>query len=132
MSQATKPQIITDDAGAPAFAVLPWSEYEALVAAAEDAEDGAAVLRIRERLASGAETLIPAEVVDALDAGENPVRVFRRFRDLRQVALAEAAGIRQGYLSEIERGAKAPSLATTRALARALEVDLELLLPDEA
>ncbi|MEE8507289.1 MAG: helix-turn-helix transcriptional regulator, partial [Kiloniellales bacterium] len=62
----------------------------------------------------------------------NPVRVFRRFRDLRQAALAEAAGIRQGYLSEIERGAKAPSLATARALARALEVDLELLLPAEA
>ncbi len=41
-----------------------------------------------------------------------PVRVFRRFRDLRQTAFAEAAGIRQGYLSEIERGAKAPSLAT--------------------
>ncbi len=61
----------------------------------------------------------------------NPVRVFRRFRDLRQAKLAEAAGIRQGYLSEIERGAKAPSLATTRALARALEVDLELLLPNE-
>ena len=132
MSQASKPQIITDDAGAPAFAVLPWSEYEALVAAAEDAEDGAAVLGVRARLASGAETLIPAEVVEALDAGENPVRVFRRFRDLRQAALAEAAGIRQGYLSEIERGAKAPSLATARALARALEVDLELLLPGEA
>ncbi|MCH6586982.1 MAG: helix-turn-helix domain-containing protein, partial [Proteobacteria bacterium] len=46
-------------------------------------------------------------------------------------ALAAAAGIRQGYLSEIERGAKTPSLATARALARALEVDLELLLPDE-
>ena len=132
MSQASKPQIITDDAGAPAFAVLPWPEYEALVAAAEDAEDRAAVLGVRARLASGAETLIPAEVVEALDAGDNPVRVFRRFRDLRQAALAEAAGIRQGYLSEIERGAKAPSLATARALARALEVDLELLLPDEA
>ncbi len=132
MSQASKPQIITDDAGAPAFAVLPWNEYEALVAAAEDAEDRAAVLRVRERLASGAETLIPDEFVDALDGGENPVRVFRRFRNLRQTALAEAAGIRQGYLSEIERGTKAPSLATARALARALEVDLELLLPAEA
>ncbi len=132
MSRATKPQIITDDAGAPAFAVLPWSEFEALVAAAEDAEDGAAVLGVRARLAGGAETLVPAEVVEALDGGENPVRVFRRFRELRQAELAEAAGIRQGYLSEIERGAKAPSLATARALARALEVDLELLLPAEA
>ncbi len=132
MSRATKPQIITDDAGAPAFAVLPWSEFEALVAAAEDAEDRAAVLRVRARLAGGAETLIPAAGVEALDAGENPVRVFRRFRGLRQAALAEAAGIRQGYLSEIERGAKVPSLATARALARALEIDLELLLPGEA
>ena len=102
------------------------------MAAAEDAEDRAAVLGVRARLASGAETLVPAEVVEALDGGENPVRVFRRFRELRQAELAEAAGIRQGYLSEIERGAKAPSLATARALARALGVDLELLLPDEA
>ncbi len=104
------------------------------MAAAEDAEDRAAVLGVRARLAGGAETLVPAEVVEALDGGENPVRVLRRFRDLRQAELAEAAGIRQGYLSEIERGAKAPSLATAtaRALARALEVDLELLLPGEA
>ena len=125
MSQASKPQIITDDAGAPAFAVLPWNEYEALVAAAEDAEDGAAVLGVRARLASGAETLIPAEIVDALDAGENPVRVFRRFRDLRQTALAEAAGIRQGYLSKIERRGRTGTVKVLRSLADALGVDLD-------
>ncbi len=90
------------------------------------------MLSIHGRVTEAGLSARPKSASSAGIAVMNPVRVFRRFRDLRQAALAEAAGIRQGYLSEIERGAKAPSLATARALARALEVDLELLLPAEA
>lgn len=55
-----------------------------------------------------------------------------------QKTLAEASGVNAGYLSMIERGMKAPSIATLHKLRRALSLDddvflawLELLAPDE-
>lgn len=45
------------------------------------------------------------------------IQVLRRERGMTQDELAHAAGISQKYLSELERGAKAPSLETLVALA---------------
>ncbi|MGD9740414.1 MAG: hypothetical protein AB7U48_13540 [Bauldia sp.] len=53
--------------------VLAEAEYEALVEAAEDAEDIAAVSRFQSRLAAGEEELVPAAVVDRMLQGENAV-----------------------------------------------------------
>jgi SOS-response transcriptional repressor LexA len=61
----------------------------------------------------------------AARAGESlGQRVRRRRKELRlsQVALASAAGINQGYLSEIERGKRHPSQGTLHALAVALDL----------
>lgn len=57
-------------------------------------------------------------------------RVNRRRRQLGwgQVQLAQAAGINQGYLSEIERGKRNPSPATVRSLALALDVPEAVLI----
>ena len=76
--------------------------------------------------------LIPGEVVDAiLIEGRNPLRVIRKWRGLTQSALAEKANLRQAYLSELEAGKKTPSVEALRALARALDIDVETLLPPE-
>lgn len=124
-------QTITDRQGRPAFAVVPWKEFERLRAAAEDSADRALLGEALEALASDAEQPVPASVVAALDAGEPPVHAFRTGRGLTQKALAEQAGITQAYLSEVESGRKTPSVEVLRALARVLRTDMELLLPPQ-
>jgi transcriptional regulator with XRE-family HTH domain len=60
----------------------------------------------------------------------NPFELGRELRRLRraagmtQVALSERAGITQGYLSEIERGAANPGPEVVRAVFEALGVSL--------
>jgi DNA-binding XRE family transcriptional regulator len=109
-------------------------DFEALVAAAEDAIDNAAVdaQEAREaamgKVAARADYL-PVEALDRLVEGESPVRVWRNHRGLTLSALAEAAGVSISYLSEIETGRKPGSSAAVRAIAHALKVPMESLLP---
>jgi len=116
----TKPQIIEQD-GKPAFAVVPIDEWRRIEELLEDASDQAAIDRFRD---SGEETF-PAEVVAALVAGENPVKVYRKHRDLTQHDLAKAAGITIPYLSQIESGKRKPSLDIAKELAVSLGVSVD-------
>lgn len=59
------------------------------------------------------------------------LRSARRERDLSLAALAERAGIGKGSLSEIENGARNPTLGTLYALANALGVPLSTLLAEQ-
>ena len=119
--------IIPDAAsGAPAFALLPYGDYRALVAAAEDAEDIAAAAAAQAAIANGEETFPIALVERIALRREHPVRVFREYRGLSQAALARAAAMRQGTVSAIEGGAKA-RLETMVRLARVLGVGVEEL-----
>ncbi|WP_235866012.1 helix-turn-helix domain-containing protein [Serinibacter arcticus] len=58
------------------------------------------------------------------------VREVRTSRGLSLSALAEAAGIGKGSLSELENGVRNPTLATLYALAAPLQVPLATLLAD--
>lgn len=58
------------------------------------------------------------------------VRAARRERGLAIGTLAASAGIGKGSLSEIENGARNPTLSTLYALARALGVPLSTLLAE--
>lgn len=60
------------------------------------------------------------------------VRAVRHARGLSLTALAEAAGIGKGSLSELENGVRNPTLATLYALAGPLDVPLATLLDDAA
>lgn len=60
------------------------------------------------------------------------LRALRAERGLSLSALAAAAGIGKGSLSEIEHGARNPTLATLYALAGALGVPLATLLAERA
>ncbi len=70
---------------------------------------------------------IPKEIVDRLADGENPVRVFREWRDLTQVDLAARSKLSQGYISDIESGRRTGTPAVLRQIADALGVPLDLL-----
>ena len=104
---------------------IPREEYERLVALVEDAEDGAAVLRFRARLAAGEEELAPAAVVDRLLAGESPVRVWREHRGLTQSGLGRASGVHRVVIADIEAGRKGGSVRSLKALAAALGVGID-------
>lgn len=121
-------QIITTPGGEE-MAVLPLAEFQALLARAEMAEIDAEAGAILERVKAGQEEVFPAAVVNAILDGANPVKALREHRKMTQRALAGAAGINAVYLSQIERGERAGSLATLSALAKALNVDPVMLLP---
>lgn len=114
-------QIITTPSGE-RLVILPEAEYQALV---EDAEDRLALSEFRRRLAVGEEELIPAAMVDRLLSGENPIRVWREHRGLTATALADRAGIAQGYLSQIETGKREGTIETFRKLVAVLGVSID-------
>jgi DNA-binding XRE family transcriptional regulator len=91
----------------------------------ETSEDRLAVRRFKERLASGEEELLPAEMVDAILNSNNPIRVWREHRGLTAAALAKMAGIAAAYLSQIETGKRDGTIETYRKLADALRVSLD-------
>lgn len=60
------------------------------------------------------------------------VRRIRLKRKMKQGALADAVGVSQGFLCDIEHGYAAPSLRVALLLADALGVTLTALVKDDA
>ena len=89
---------------------IPKAEYERLRALEEDFADIQAALTIEAKIASGEEELIPSDVVDRLLTDEAPLRVWREFRQLTQVALAQASGVNRVQIVEIEAGCSTGSV----------------------
>ena len=119
---------ILEHEGRPAFALMPIEEYERLVAALEDAHDAATIEEFYRRLVSGEEETFPAEVVDRLLAGEHPVRVLRSHRGMTLQQVADACGVTNSHISQIEKGKRSMSTELLKKVAEALRVDAELLL----
>jgi DNA-binding XRE family transcriptional regulator len=117
---------IIEKNGKPEWAVIPFSEYQRLVHKAELAEDN----RDFDAAASGASELVPAEVLDRLLNNENPLLVWRKHRGLTQHQLAKKTGVAKGYISQIENGKRTPSISVLKAIAAALLVDFEDVMPD--
>jgi DNA-binding XRE family transcriptional regulator len=99
------------------YVLLSEEDYEDLI-------DGLHAQEVLARIAAGEETW-PMELVTARANGENPIRVFRKYRGLTVTELAEAAGISQPHLSDIENGKKTGSVDVLKRLAVALRVDLD-------
>lgn len=93
--------------GQPEYAVLPWSEYQALLQAAAG----------RAGTAEGA----PREASSEL-AKLTQLSALREARSMSQEDLARTVGISPHYLALFESGERRPDGAIARALARALGV----------
>ena len=65
--------------------------------------------------------------MEEISVGEN-IRNAREAANLKQVDLAEMAGITQAMLSQIERGTKNPSLQIAAEIAKILDCSLDSLL----
>ncbi len=111
--------------GGETLVVMSEAEYEALL----DATDIADAKRVLAEIAAGRQEWVPAAIVDRLLDGENRVRVWREHRGLSAAELAVKADISAAYLSELETGKKAGGIETLRKLARALNVDIDDLVP---
>ncbi len=98
---------------------IPRTEYDGLLVRIADLEDLTLIAERRH------EPSLPLAAVKRLLAGESAVRLWREERGLTQRALAEAAGISPSMLNEVEKGKRAPSLPTAKALTEALGVGLD-------
>lgn len=117
-------QIIEKD-GTPVFAVIPYEEYLALVARVEEAADEA----VFDAWQQAPGETVPAEIVNRLLTGENPVRVWRTHRGMTPEDIAAQIGIEASHVRDLEEGRSVPSLKTLQMIANVLAVDIEDLLP---
>ena len=99
-----------------AYVLLSEEDFEDLV-------DGLRAEAIMARVAAGEETW-PLELVMELCETDSRIRTYRTYRKMTVSDLAEAAGISQPYLSEIESGKKTGSVDVLKRIAAALKVDL--------
>lgn len=118
----TKAQIIYEGKR-PTFAVVPYAQWVALTRRVEAALTDEELFDVA-RAEDGGEQF-PHEVVKRLVDGESPVKVFRQYRNMTQDALAAAARVSTGYVSQIERGKRQPSQKILAVFATVLELDVE-------
>lgn len=90
------------------YVVIEKSEYEALLGTDEE--------------------IFPAEFVDKLFESENKIGVWREYRKMLMTALADAVGVSQGYLSEVENGKKDGSVKLIKAIAEILDADIDMII----
>lgn len=116
-----KPQIIERE-GKPEYAVIPiaeWRRIEALLKDLEDIRDFDAALAKPDR------RMIPFEVTSAILDGASPISAWREHRALSRSDLAQAAGIGEAQLSEIEAGTRRATPAALRKLAKVLRAHVD-------
>ena len=111
------------------MAVLPVADYERLLELAEDRADEEAAFLAEKRRADG-EEYVPAELVDRILDGEAPLRVWRQYRGMTLDDLASQVGVTPATVSRLETGNMKGGPAIWRKLARALNVQVEDILPD--
>ena len=106
-----------------------WVEEDRqLVERSEMQADVAAFDEAISQLNSGDDELIPEHIANRLLAGENPIRVWRDYRNITQIQLAKQLEISAGYLSQLETGQRTGTADLFARLAQALHIDIEDLL----
>ncbi len=88
---------------------IPRDVFDRLVADSEMLADITAFNKAKAELAAGTDELIPSEFAHRIIGGESPLRVYREFRGLTQVALAAASGVNRVQIAEIEARRKTGS-----------------------
>lgn len=113
-----------------AIVILPEAEFERLTALAEDTLDGGALSASKARIDGGTEDLLNEADLDALRAAPTPLAFWRARRGIEVAALAAQAGLPESDLVAMERGTSMGHITRYRALAEALGVDVDDLVPD--
>jgi DNA-binding XRE family transcriptional regulator len=111
--------------GKPEWAVVPYEAYLQLVEQAETLQDIRDYDSVKAALDRGEEELLPSEVVYSILDGQNPIKVWREYRGLTQLQLADASDISVPYLSQLESGKRKGSTEVLGAIAKALKLSLD-------
>ncbi len=120
-------QIIEKD-GKPEWAIIPYSEYEKIQEALEDAEDIKDIEKSLQAVQEGGEAIIPGEITFSIIDGIHPARAWREYRKIKMNELAKMAGISAAYLSQIENGKRNPTIDKLKAIAEALGIEVDMLI----
>jgi DNA-binding XRE family transcriptional regulator len=107
------PQIIEQD-GKPAFAVIPWNEYQKLLKNQIESDES--------------NVWFPNEVVKANVRGDSLIKAWREYMKLTQAELASKAGMKQSALARLENSAANPRKSTLLKLAKAMGVTVDQLI----
>jgi DNA-binding XRE family transcriptional regulator len=124
-------QVINNNKGKPEWAVVPYGTYLHLVEQAEMLQDVQNYDIVKAAIERGDDELISSDVVYAILDGENPIKVWREYRGLSQQGLAKNAGISVPYISQLETNKRKGSLEVLSAIAKALKVSLENIVPSQ-
>ncbi len=122
-----KAQIIEKD-GKPEWAVIPYSEYQKIYEALEDAEDARDIEKHLSAIEEGTEITVPGEITFAILEGTSPIRAWREYKQIKMNELAKKVGISAAYLSQIENGKRNPTIDTLKAIAAELDIEVEMLI----
>lgn len=120
---------IIEKSGKPEYAVIPYAEYQELLEMAQDARDIQDADVAMAELSAGEDESIPVAIAKRLvSGGEHPLKIWREYRGYTQESLGTEAGIGKSYVSQIEAGTKTGSTKVLRAIAKALQVEIDDLL----
>lgn len=109
----TEPQVIIQN-DKPAFAVIPWSEYQALIKGHMETDER--------------DIWFPNDVVKANVRGDSLIKAWREHFGMTQGELAAKAGIKQPTLARMEKPDATPRQSSLRKLAEAMEITVEQLM----
>ena len=113
MNEHTDPQVITQN-GKPAFAVIPWDEYQTLVHNQVTPDEP--------------DTWFPNEVVKANVRGDSLIKAWREYFKLTQAELAKKAGMKQSALARLECSNASPRKSTLTKIADAMGISVDQLI----
>ena len=118
---------IIEKNGRPEWAIIPFSDYQKMQEALEDAEDIKEIEKSLNNVQEGIENGVPGEVTFAILEGVNPIRAWRQYKKIKMNAMAKKIRISPAYLSQIENGKRNPTVDTLKAIAHELAVDIDML-----
>jgi predicted transcriptional regulator len=112
MNEHTDTQIILQN-GKPAFAVIPWEEYQGLINRNNEIEN---------------DIWIPHEIVKQVATEDTSmIKAWREYFNLTQKELAQKAELAQSALARLEKSISKPRTSTLKKLANAMRISIEQL-----
>jgi predicted transcriptional regulator len=110
MNAHIEPQIISHN-GKPAFAVIPWDEYQLLISKKQEAD-----------------VWFPNDVVKANSSGASLVTAWREHFAMTQEELAAKSGMKQASIARLEKGHAGARRSTLARIAVAMGIMVEQLI----
>lgn len=106
------------------YAVIPYEFYQQLIEDAEMLSD----IQAYDLSKSEAEESFPSCLVYRIILDkENPIKVYREYRNLTQTELAEKTNISLDLLANIEANIDLASYQDKKAIAKILNIDIEMI-----